>query len=276
MIQQGDQQGSEGNYTRDIFENRPSLSQEASIGAVPGIHLNLPVFEGPMDLLLYLIKREEVDIFDIPISLIADEYLRSLEAMGQQNLEVGGEFLVMAATLLSIKARMLLPRPSGENGESSEEDPRRDLVERILEYKAFKESAELFRQLEESQSNRFWRGSSFWAEELSAEIEPSLQDVTLYDLLTAFKLAMDRLQSEKPHYAVTVPSENVDQRMEALRNRLRDRSRITFSALVKELTTRFSIVVTFLAILELVRLGEISLKGMVENDFLMVARNVAR
>ena len=251
--------------TGDKFEIRGSPA-----GA--GIHLSLPVFEGPMDLLLYLIRREEVDIFDIPISLIADEYLRSLEVLEARNLEVGGEFLVMAATLLSIKARMLLPRPKSDDGEALEDDPRRGLVERILEYKAFKESAELFRRLEEEQSNRFWRGPANLDDESAPDFEPVLQDVTLYDLLAAFKLAVDRLQAEKPRYDVDLPPENLNQRMEDLRIRLQERKRISFSAIIKELKTRFAVIITVLAILELVRLGEIRLKGVVENDFLLVAR----
>ncbi len=235
-----------------------------------GIHLNLPAFEGPMDLLLYLIKREEVDIFDIPISLITDEYLRSLQLMEANNLEVGGEFLVLAATLLSIKARMLLPRTSIVDGETIEDDPRRDLVERILEYKAFKESAQLFHQLEEKQSQRFLRGTASLPDE--PDVREALQDVTLYDLLAAFKLAMDRLKTEKPRYHIQIPSETIEQRLEYLRERLTERKRISFSALLKELKTRLSIILTFLAILELVRRGEIGLRGVVDNDFLLVSK----
>ena len=235
-----------------------------------GIHLNLPAFEGPMDLLLYLIRREEVDIFDIPIARIADEYLRSLQLMEEANLEVGGDFLVMAATLLSIKARMLLPRPSFEEGEVYEEDPRRALVERILEYKAFKESAELFRRLEEEQSNRFWRGSASLPEEPRAH--QALQDVTLYDLLLAFKLAIDRCQADKPLYNVYRIAETIEKRLEHLRQRLQERRKIAFSVLARELDSRLSVIVTFLAILEMVRLGEITLRGVVDNDFLLVVK----
>jgi segregation and condensation protein A len=248
---------------KDIFEVQDGLIGES-------IHLNLPVFEGPMDLLLYLIKREEVDIFDIPISLIADEYLNSLQAMEANHLEVGGEFLVLAATLLSIKARMLLPRPELEEGEVYEDDPRRDLVERILEYKAFKESAELFRELEEKQSKRYTLGAAQLPE--VSRVDYALEDVTLYNLLAAFKLAMDNFHADEPAYNVLLPPETVDQRLDYLRIRLGERQRITFSALVKEINNRLLIIITFLAILELIRLGEVSLRGVVENDFLLVAR----
>ncbi|TKJ40314.1 chromosome segregation protein ScpA [candidate division LCP-89 bacterium B3_LCP] len=235
-----------------------------------GIHLNLPVFEGPMDLLLYLIRRDEVDIFDIPISRIADEYLKSLHLMEENHLEIGGEFLVLAATLLSIKARMLLPRPELEEGEAYEDDPRRDLIERILEYKAFKESAQLFKQLEEEQSNRFSLGSTKLPE--VSEVDHALQDVNLYDLLSAFKLAMDRLKGDWNSYQIAMPPQTVSQRMDYLRDRLMERPRISFSALVKEIKTRLIVILTFLAILELIRLGEIGLKGVVENDFLLVSK----
>lgn len=256
-------QKTEDPVQKDIFEIQDSPTGE-------GIHLNLPVFEGPMDLLLYLIRREEVDIFDIPISLIADEYLRSLEVMEANNLEVGGEFLVLAATLLSIKARMLLPRPELGEGESYEDDPRRDLVERILEYKAFKESAELFRQLEEDQSKRFTLGSAKLPE--VSQVDYALEDITLYNLLAAFKLAMDNLNADEPTYNVQMPPETLDRRLEYLRDRLRERQRISFSALVREEKVRLLIILTFLAILELVRLGEVALKGVVDNDFLLVSR----
>lgn len=250
--------------TPETMQIKPDRSGE-------GIHVSLPVFEGPMDLLLYLIKREEVDIFDIPISLIADEYLRSLQLMEVNHLEIGGEFLVLAATLLSIKARMLLPKPVMEDGEGFEDDPRRDLIERILEYKAFKESAQLFQQLEETQSQRFWRGSASLPDNI--EIREVLQDVTLYDLLAAFKFAMDRLQAEKPTVNIQLLPETIEQRLEFLRERLAKHKRISFSTLASELKTKIAIILTFLAILELVRQGEIGLKGVVNNDFLLVSKN---
>ena len=248
--------------------NAASLSvQDSPFGA--GVVLNLPVFEGPMDLLLYLIRREEVDIFDIPIALITRQYLHTLEIMRAQDLDVGGEFLVMAATLLAIKARMLLPRPSGEDA-ADNEDPRSDLVERILEYRAFKESAQVFRSWELAWSQRFLRGSP--AVQVESAAPAALQDVTLFDLLVAFKLAMDRLRAEKLHYDVFLPPEKLDQRIAYLRTRLQEQGKISFSSLVRGLSTRLAIILTFLAILELVRTGEIALKGVKNNDFLLIAK----
>jgi segregation and condensation protein A len=243
--------------------------QGTSLG--PGICLRLPVFEGPMDLLLYLIRREEVDVFNIPIALITREYLRSLELMRALDLDVGGDFVAMAATLLQIKARMLLPRPAAEG--AVEDDPRRDLVERLLEYKAFKESAELFRTWESSASDQFWRGLP----ELPDEPTPqdALRDVTLFDLLTAFKQAMDRLKSEKPKYNIFLLPETFDQRLQYLREQLQDGRQISFQALAAASDNRMAVILTFLAILELTRIGEIVLGGITEEDFYLQSKPAA-
>ncbi len=238
------------------------------------IRLNLEAFEGPMDLLLYLIRREEVDVFDIPISLIADQYLQYVLAMEADNLDIGGEFLVMAATLLSIKARMLLPRQIGEDGLSVEDDPRRDLIERILEYKAFKESALLFRQMEERQLKLFSRNKiplPVDAEEV--QVAQALQEVSLYDLLSTFRFAMDQFKAEEPKYHQVLYNETVEQKMSDLRGWLKEKKKITFSAVVKEQTSKLAIIVLFLALLEMVRIGEIMLRGVVDNDFLIHAKN---
>jgi segregation and condensation protein A len=243
--------------------------QGTSLG--PGICLRLPVFEGPMDLLLYLIRREEVDIFNIPVALLTREYLRSLELMRALDLDVGGDFVAMAATLLQIKARMLLPRPAVEG--AVEDDPRRDLVERLLEYKAFKESAELFRTWESTASDQFWRGLP----ELPDDPTPVdvLRDVTLFDLLTAFKQAMDRLKSEKPQYNVFLLPETFDQKLQYLRDQLHDGRRISFQSLALASDSRMAIILTFLAILELTRIGEIVLRGVTEEDFYLQSKLAA-
>ncbi|MBU0519575.1 segregation/condensation protein A [bacterium] len=252
----------------DSFEIR-----ERAIG--PTIHLNLPVFEGPMDLLLYLIRREEIDVFDIPVAHVTEEYLRHLDLMNAGNLEIGGEFLVMAATLLAIKARMLLPRQIETEDDVVGADPRHDLVERILEYKAFKESAYLFRQLEEGQSGRFQRQSAPVGVDTDAfVIERALRDVSLFDLLTAFKLAMDRFSAEEPRYNVNLLPETIDQKIDELRSRLQESSKISFTALLKDQKTRLAVILIFLAILELVRIGEIGLKGVSEHDFIIVLKAV--
>ncbi|RJP74230.1 MAG: hypothetical protein C4524_13130 [Candidatus Zixiibacteriota bacterium] len=244
--------------------------QDQTLGS--GICLRLPVFEGPMDLLLFLIRREEIDVFNIPIALLTREYLRSLELMRALDLDVGGEFLAMAATLLHIKARMLLPRPVKEFA-TEEDDPRRDLVERLLEYKAFKESAEVFRVWESAQSERFCRSPQEVPE--GNDAEEVLRNVTLFDLLQAFKRAMDRFKEEQPGYNVFMQPETMDQRMEFLRSRLQDHKRVSFQLIALELETRLAVIITFLAILEMVRLGEILLRGMAGDDFYLQAKKAA-
>ncbi len=224
-----------------------------------------------MDLLLYLIRREEVDVFNIPIALITKEYLGSLELMRALDLDVGGEFVAMAATLLQIKARMLLPRPCAEG--APEDDPRHDLVERLLEYKAFKESAELFRDWESKSAEQFWRGLP----ELPDDPTPAdlLRDVTLFDLLTAFKLAMDRMKTEKPQYNVFLLPETFDQRLSYLREQLEGGRKVSFRSIIQDLETRIAVILTFLAILELARIGEITLRGVTEDDFFLQSRQAA-
>jgi segregation and condensation protein A len=244
--------------------------QDAAIGTA--ICLRLPIFEGPMDLLLYLIRREEVDVFNIPIALITKEYLRTLELMRACDLDVGGEFLSMAATLLAIKARMLLPRPVRlEDG--VEEDPRLELVERLLEYKSFKETAEVLRSWEAAQADRFWRATPAIPDEPTAT--DFLQDVNLFDLLVAFKHAVDRWQAQKPHFNITLYPETVDQRIIFIREKLRGGQKLSFSTLIQELQSRLAVIITFLALLELVRIGEIMLKGVSDEDFFLQSRPAA-
>ncbi|MFH1861228.1 MAG: segregation/condensation protein A [bacterium] len=256
-----------------MTEARTEISQEVSIvqdspfGA--SIVLNLPIFEGPMDLLLFLIKKNEIDIFDIPIALIASEYLQYLELMKARDLNVGGEFLVLAATLLSIKARMLLPCSDAETS-AEEEDPRRELVERILEYRAFKESAVLFRALEEVQSDCFYHTSTACEPETS--FEEYLQDVSLFDLLTAFKTVIDRLNGERPSHNVYLIPETINQRMDFIRTKLGQQRKYLFSELIVDLNSRIIAILTFLAILELVRIGEIALKRLDGRDFILLAK----
>ena len=241
--------------------------QDAALGTA--ICLRLPIFEGPMDLLLYLIRREEVDVFNIPIALITREYLRTLELMRACDLDVGGEFLAMAATLLAIKARLLLPRPAGVEG-MDDEDPRLELVERLLEYKAFKESAEIFRQWESAQADRFYRSTPLLPDEPTPF--DVLQEVNLFDLLAAFKRAMDRLQAQKPAFNIFLYPETLDQRIIYLREKLVANKKLSFSSLIQELQSRLAVIITFLALLELVRIGEVMLKGVSDEDFFLQTR----
>ena len=159
-------------------------------------NIKIPAFEGPFDLLLHLIKENKVDIYEIPIAVITGQYLRYLEMMKELNLDVAGDFLVMAATLIHIKSRMLLP--VDEEAPVEEEDPRLELIQRLLEYQAFKDSSLVLREKEEEWMNIFHREpvKDEEADAESAEPELYLFDVNLFDLLGAFKKILDTAPPE--------------------------------------------------------------------------------
>lgn len=209
--------------------------------------VKLSAFEGPLDLLLHLITTKEVDIYDIPIATITEEYLRYLAQMEELDLDVAGEFIVMAATLIHIKSKMLLPEEeTGEEGE--EPDPRAELVARLVEYKRYKEAAEALATSEEIFSRLYAR------EEVSSEgeVEGPLT-VTLVELLRAFR---DLLEKAPPESALEITPEllSVEERMVFLLDRLDSGGPLAFSALFTE-RRRLHLIVTFLALLELIRRG---------------------
>lgn len=204
-----------------------------------------------MDLLLYLIKKEEVDIYDIPIAEITRQYLAYVELMRELDLEVAGEFILMAATLIRIKVSMLLPRREEEGEE--EEDPRVELVRQLLEYKRFKEVAESLSSMEERQRRVFSRSDFEWGKAYLEEAgEEVLHEVTLFDLLTAFKVVLDHMPRVTVH-EVSGVGVTLEEQIAYLLSVLRDRERISFWELMSELKERVVIVVTFMAILELIR-----------------------
>ena len=204
-----------------------------------------------MDLLLYLIKNEEVDIYDIPIAEITRQYLAYVELMRELDLEVAGEFILMAATLIRIKVSMLLPRREEEGEE--EEDPRVELVRQLLEYKRFKEVAESLSSMEERQRRVFSRSDFEWGKAYLEEAgEEVLHEVTLFDLLTAFKVVLDHMPRVTVH-EVSGVGVTLEEQIAYLLSVLRDRERISFWELMSELKERVVIVVTFMAILELIR-----------------------
>jgi segregation and condensation protein A len=211
--------------------------------------VKLDMFEGPLDLLLHLIRERQLDILDIPMATITDEYLRYLAMMQELDLEVAGEFLVMAATLIHIKSRMLLPpeeAAAGEEGEP-EEDPRAELVDRLLEYQRFKEAAQTLGQLESEQLLLYRRG----APALELEVEGPLS-VSLFELLRAFRDVLRR--AEAPAQLEITPEElNVGQRIVNLLDRLAQESPLEFTQLFNRSRRRAEIIVTFLALLELLR-----------------------
>ena len=223
--------------------------------------VKLQNFEGPLDLLLFLIRKNEVDIYDIPIALITKQYLEYIQLMQQLDLEVASEFIVMAATLIRIKAQMLLPKPQIEE-EIEEYDPRRELVERLLEYRKYKEIAHELGRHETRQLLHFSRRpetSAFLAER-GPEESPAHQ-VSLFDLLSAFRRVMRRLEEQPVHHVVT-PSITVDEQIEFILSFMKERDQVTFTELMRHvhLTTRAALVATFVALLELIRRSAILVK----------------
>jgi segregation and condensation protein A len=212
--------------------------------------VKLPIFEGPLDLLLHLIRENKIDIYDIPIALITHQYLEYLELMKELNLDIAGEFLVMAATLIHIKSRMLLPVDE-DVPEEDREDPRIELVQRLLEYQAFKEASLALREREIEWSNIFTRSPE--SGELDAEGELNLFDLSLFDLLGAFK----RILEKTPPEIVTITRETltVKDRIAYILERIEDNDAIRFEDLFDGDRTRPRLIVTFVALLEILRLG---------------------
>jgi segregation and condensation protein A len=223
---------------------------ESSADAVA---VKLDNFEGPLDLLLHLIKKHEIDIYDIPIALITAQYLEAIQLMQELNLDVAGEFLVMAATLIHIKSRMLLPRPETAAGvEGEEEDPRDALVRRLLEHQKFKAAAGLLHEREELRAAQWQRPDARIAEIAGDEYEPELE-VDLFSLLTAFRAVIERAK-QRPSVPLPVEQIPVEVRIEQLLLRLSETEGCGFEDLFADVQERSGIIVTFLALLEMIRL----------------------
>ena len=210
--------------------------------------IKLDMFEGPLDLLLHLIREHQLDILDIPIATITDEYLRYLALMQELDLDVAGEFLLMAATLIHIKSRMLLPPDeTGQGEDAEEEDPRAELVSRLLEYKRFKEAAQTLGVLETETAYLHRRG----APAMDMEVEGPLQ-VSMVELLRALRDVLSRADKTAP-LEITPEEINVGQRIVMLMDRLAAESPVEFGQLFGSATRRVEVIVTFLALLELLR-----------------------
>ncbi|HMP88648.1 MAG TPA: segregation/condensation protein A [Kiritimatiellia bacterium] len=215
--------------------------------------VELDVFEGPLDLLLYLIKQDEIDIYDIPIVRITDQYMQYLDVMKMLDLNIAGEFIVMAATLMMIKSRMLLPveeRPEMED----EEDPRWDLVRQLVEYKKFKDAASHLGELEVRQENMFARSGEGIL--LGPEPDIALEDVSIFDLITAFNEALKKAPREELK-EIFAEQFTVAEKIDHIMTLMRDRGRASLSRLLSGMRHRYEMVCTFLAILELIRLKQV-------------------
>jgi segregation and condensation protein A len=214
------------------------------------------IFEGPFDLLLFLIRKHEIDIYDIPIHDITNQFLEYVQLMKILDLEVAGEFIEMVATLMNIKARMLLPKPVFGDDENVE-DPRTELVQRLLEYKKFKEAASDMYEFEDQRRKMYSRKYFLKPEdETPISTEEYLSNVTLFDLLIAFKKALDNMPKVTYHEVKKIEV-TVEEQTDFILNTLAQQSTILFSELIEKIKDKIVIIVTFLAILELIKIRKI-------------------
>jgi len=221
------------------------------------LRLHLDKFEGPLEVLLYLIKVQEIDIFDIPIATVTDQYLRFLDMMREGDLDLTGDFLVMAATLIQLKARMLLPAEADAEDEEDleEEDPRIELVEKLLEYRKYRDISRLLQFLEAEREKWFSRNAK---PEFKQDVdqEQELLEVTLYDLTDAFRNVLRFITDDLVH-TVEGESASIDAKIEYIEERLRREGSVGWSDLFRSCRSRIELVCCFLAILELCRMGRI-------------------
>ena len=236
-----------------IVEGEPLTEPPKDLYIPPqALKVFLEAFEGPLDLLLYLIRRQNLDILDIPIAEITRQYLEYIELMQTLELELAGEYLLMAAMLAEIKSRLLLPRPS--SGEAEEEDPRAELVRRLQEYERYKKAAEDVDALKRVDRDVYLAS----AEIVERKVVKVLPDVTLKEMLLAFKDVIQRA-AMFAHHTVTRERLSVRQRMSEILARLQSGEFVSFSALFTVEEGRMGVTVTFIAVLELVREGLLDL-----------------
>jgi segregation and condensation protein A len=214
--------------------------------------VKLDLFEGPLDLLLHLIKKSEVEIADIPIAAITDQYLAMIEGVSELNLDNAGEYLVMAATLTFIKSRMLLPAAPGDD-DDAEEDPRTELVQQLLEYQRYREAAAHLSSRPLLERDVFVTGGEPPEPPAPGEEGPLVRDATLGDLLEALRGVLERTAKPKPH-EILRPQRSVGECVHTILSRFALSDRIEFTELFDDDTSRSDVIVTFLALLELVRL----------------------
>lgn len=217
--------------------------------------IKLEIFEGPLDLLLYLVKRDHLNIYDIPIAKVTQQYLQYLNLMQLLDLNIAGEFLVMAATLMQIKSKMLLPPDPAQEELQEQEDPRQELVARLLEYEKFKEIAEGLRQRESQQREVFKRPKGEGGTEIPVDKEVYFE-ASIFDLINAFTKALQDVPKEV-FYEVIKDEFTVEEKIHEILHLLLAKSSVQLSELFDKTKSKMEIIVVFLAILELVRMKEI-------------------
>jgi segregation and condensation protein A len=230
--------------------------------------IKLEQFEGPLDLLLFFIKRDELDIYDIPISRITNDFMEYMNLLEKLDLEIAGDFILMASTLMQIKVRMLLPREVDDKGD--EIDPRADLVKALLEYKRYKEMSEEFSYMESNQRKISFRGDfSSDSRETPSDINLLLKNITLFDLMKAFRKALQE-RPAKPVHQIAKLNISIDEQIKFILDCLSFKQEISFIELIGEVREKIRIIVTFIAMLELVKMGQIGLKESPNfNDFII-------
>lgn len=220
--------------------------------------IQLDTFEGPLDLLLFFIKRDELDIYDIPISYITKEFMEYFHLMEQLDLETAGDFILMASTLMQIKARMLLPKEVDEKGD--EIDPRMDLVNALLEYKRYKEMSDELSLFESQQRRVKFRGYYSADEKQDPhELDTLLKNISIYDLIKAFQKAIEE-KPEEPVHQVERFNVTLEEQIDHILNQTDFGRELNFIDLVKGMTEKLRIVVTFVALLELIKMGKVGLR----------------
>jgi len=226
--------------------------------------VKLALFEGPFDLLLFFIERDELDIYDIPISKITNDFLEYIHHLEQLNIEVASEFILVAATLMRIKSKMLLPRPQIDE-QGNEVDPREELVRHLLEYKKYKSVVDVFHNMEESELQKEKRGNL--VKELkslaeSTNVEAELQDVTVFKLMSIFEKVLKRFEAEKnkPVHQVIQYPYTVDGQKKYLLEELGKKERVSFVELLETFPTRIGLIFNFLAVLEMLALQVLAIQ----------------
>lgn len=234
--------------------------------------LKLDIFEGPLDLLLHLIKEQKMEIHDIPVSEISRQYLDYLGLMTDLNLEVAGEYLVMAAELTRLKSKMLLPSHGDEEDGEDGIDPRDELARRLIEYQRYKSAAGDLRHLEFERQQLFSRGSEIHVEEGEEEV---IVDATVFDLFSAFKKVLSQ-KTFKQDYEVKITTLSVSEHVNRVLDMLNENESVTFESLFADTQSKQEVIVTFLALLELMRMSLIRVQQGSQFETIRVYRNADR
>ena len=247
---------SEQSAQQDVVEATSEYIVDEATDAVMRVHLE--DFEGPLEVLLYLIKSQEIDIFDIPIAKITEQYLSFVDLLREEKLDMVGDFLVMAATLIQIKSKMILPvELDDEDEEIDEEDPRLELVEKLIAYRKYKEISSRLSEMEAERSNWFMRNAKPDLGDAPEDDEEEYLEVSLYDLMKAFKGVIRFLGEDTPH-DIQLEGASVDEKVESILDRLETHKSVNWDELFAECQSRIEQVCCFLAILELCRMGSIA------------------